>query len=169
MPCSSTRCPGRPPHTLPHSMGRACAGRNPCWLRAYGDLLAPMGTYRDLWEPMGTYGDLWGTYGDLWGHTGACGDLWGPMGACGDLWGPMGACGDLWGPMGAYGPFPSSISYTVGFCPPDSGRTTLRLDVTGLQRHLRETTEQQKTPLVTARSAAKWHVDSAQFRGTPRP
>ena len=34
MPCSSTRCPGRPARTLPHSAGRACAGRVPCWLRA---------------------------------------------------------------------------------------------------------------------------------------
>ena len=33
VPCFSTRCPGRPPHTLPHSAGRACAGRVPCWLR----------------------------------------------------------------------------------------------------------------------------------------
>ena len=32
-PCSSTHCPGRRPHTLPHSVGRACAGRVPCWLR----------------------------------------------------------------------------------------------------------------------------------------
>ena len=32
MPCSSTHCPGRPPHTLPQSAGRACAGRVPCWL-----------------------------------------------------------------------------------------------------------------------------------------
>ena len=32
-PCSSTRCPGCPPHTLPHSVGRACRGRVPCWLR----------------------------------------------------------------------------------------------------------------------------------------
>ena len=33
VPCSSTRCPGRPPHTLPHSVGRTCAWRVPCWLR----------------------------------------------------------------------------------------------------------------------------------------
>ena len=33
VPCSSTSCPGRPPHTLPHSVGRACAGRVSCWLR----------------------------------------------------------------------------------------------------------------------------------------
>ena len=31
VPCSSTRCPGRPPPTLPHSVGHACAGRVPCW------------------------------------------------------------------------------------------------------------------------------------------
>ena len=34
VPCSSTHCPGRPPRTLPHSVGRACAGRVPCWLQA---------------------------------------------------------------------------------------------------------------------------------------
>ena len=33
VPCSSTCCPGRPPRTLPHSAGRMCAGRVPCWLR----------------------------------------------------------------------------------------------------------------------------------------
>ena len=33
VPCSSSRCPGRPPRTRPHSAGRACAGRVPCWLQ----------------------------------------------------------------------------------------------------------------------------------------
>ena len=33
VPCSSTCCPSRPSHTLPHSVGRVCAGRVPCWLR----------------------------------------------------------------------------------------------------------------------------------------
>ena len=33
VPWSSTRCPGRPPRTLPQSVGCACAGRIPCWLR----------------------------------------------------------------------------------------------------------------------------------------
>ena len=33
VPCSATRCPGRPPRTLPHSVGHACAGRVPCWLQ----------------------------------------------------------------------------------------------------------------------------------------